>query len=213
MDTDDGEIFASQVTPVTAGDWVRDVITLLDAAARQLHGQEQLVRGAIQRAASLLRRQIGSSAPDDSKEEGARLLAWQARKVLQYMDRHIAGPVLVADLSALVHRSEAHFSRCFRYTFGESPHAFLVRRRLELASHFMLETDTSLGDIALRCGFTDQAHLNKRFREATGQTPAAWRRSRQALSDACGMKMQHQRMPSVRARATAAERFLTSSLL
>jgi AraC family transcriptional regulator len=198
MDTDDGEKFASQESPAVPGEWVRQVISLLDAAARQPQGQEQLVRSAIVRAASLLRKQVGSKPAADPTDDGGRLLAWQARKVLEYIDRHIAGPLLVADLSALVHRSEAHFSRCFRYTFGESPHAFLVRRRLELASHYMLETDTTLGEIALRFGFTDQAHLNKRFREATGQTPAAWRR---------------QRMPSVRARATAAERFLTSSLL
>jgi AraC-like DNA-binding protein len=42
----------------------------------------------------------------------------------------------------------------------------------------MLQTDASLSDIALRCGFTDQAHLCKHFRQSTGQTPAAWRRAR-----------------------------------
>jgi AraC family transcriptional regulator len=101
-------------------------------------------------------------------------------QVRDYIDRHIAGPVLVADLSALIRRSEAHFSRCFRQTFGEAPHAFVVRRRLELATQCMLETRMTLSEIASRCGFADQAHLSKRFREATGQTPAAWRRVRQA---------------------------------
>ena len=105
------------------------------------------------------------------------MLAWQARKVREYIDSHISGPVLVADLCALVQRSEAHFSRAFKRTFGESPHAFLVRRRVELAAQYMLTTDTSLSDIALRCGFTDQAHLCKHFRQAAGQTPAAWRRA------------------------------------
>ena len=94
-----------------------------------------------------------------------------------YIDSHITGPVLVADLCALLQRSEAHFSRSFKRTFGESPHAFLVRRRVEFAAQYMLTTDATLSDIALRCGFTDQAHLCKHFRQAVGQTPAAWRRA------------------------------------
>jgi AraC family transcriptional regulator len=175
MDTDDGKGFASP-------EWLHNVITLLDTAARQLQGQEQLARGVIVRATSLLRRQIGSDTTEDPADQRAQLLAWQARKIRDYVDHHLADPVKVADLSALIQRSEAHFSRCFRQTFGEAPHAFVVRRRLERATQYMLETDTTLGEIALRCGFADQAHLNKRFRQATGQTPAAWRRARQMLS-------------------------------
>jgi len=108
------------------------------------------------------------------------LLAWQARKVLDYIDRHITSRVPVADLSALVWRSEAHFSRSFRGTFGYSPHAFVVRRRVELAAKYMLRADMSLSDIALGCGFVDQAHLCKHFRVVTGETPAAWRRAQWA---------------------------------
>jgi AraC family transcriptional regulator len=183
MDTDNGERFTSQGSADVAREWVHNVITLLDAAARDLPGHEQLARGAIVRATSLLRKQIGSDTAEDAADEGGRLLAWQARKVREYIDRHIAGPVMVADLSALVQRSEAHFSRCFKHTFGEAPHAFVVRRRLELAKQYMLETNTTLSEIALRCGFADQAHLSKRFREVTGQPPAAWRRARQTLSE------------------------------
>jgi AraC-like DNA-binding protein len=132
-------------------EWVRRVITLLDEAVRQLHPSEEVAQGTVLEAASLLRKQI----------EPAQEL-----------------PVLVADLCALIDRSEAHFSRSFKRTFGESPHAFVIRRRLELAARYMLQTDASLSDIALRCGFTDQAHLCKHFRQSTGQTPAAWRRAR-----------------------------------
>ena len=108
------------------------------------------------------------------------MLAWQARKVREYVDGHIAGPLRVADLCALIQRSEAHFSRAFKHTFGASPHAFVIRRRVTFAAQYMLETDTCLSDIALQCGFTDQAHLCKHFRQATGETPAAWRRARSA---------------------------------
>jgi AraC-like DNA-binding protein len=84
-------------------------------------------------------------------------------------------------MSGIVQRSEAHFARAFKKTFGLSPHAYVLQRRLEQASHLMLVSDNSLCDIALACGMTDQAHLCKIFRQMTGQTPAAWRRERRAL--------------------------------
>jgi AraC family transcriptional regulator len=156
------------------------VIALLDAAIGHLHREEAAHR-AILEATSLLRRQVDPQPIEEPAEEGKeRLLAWQARKVLNYIDRHITSRVLVADLCALVWRSEAHFSRSFRGTFGHSPHAFVVRRRVELAVKHMLQSDTSLSDIALACGFADQAHLCKHFRALTGETPAAWRRAKRA---------------------------------
>jgi AraC family transcriptional regulator len=162
------------------GDWMLEVLALLNAAIGHLQ-PEQAARGAILEATSLLRRRVDprpvQGAAYDGKE---RLLAWQAQKVLDYIDKHITSRVLVADLCALIWRSEAHFSRSFKGTFGCSPHAFVVRRRVELAAKYMLGTDMSLSDIAFGCGFVDQAHLCKHFRVATGQTPAAWRRAKRA---------------------------------
>jgi AraC family transcriptional regulator len=158
-------------------EWMYRVITLLEAAVGQLHDREHPAQGTLLEAASLLRQQAHPPAAGEVADEKGRLLAWQARKVRDYIDSHITGPLLVADLCALVQRSEAHFSRYFKRTFGESPHSFVVRRRVELAAQYMLTTDAPLSDIALRCGFTDQAHLCKHFRQAMGQTPAAWRRA------------------------------------
>jgi AraC family transcriptional regulator len=90
---------------------------------------------------------------------------------------HISGHVLVADLCALVRLSEAHFSRAFRRTIGMPPHAFVIMRRVELAAQYMLQTEAPLSEIALQCGYIDQPHLCKHFRQITGHTPAAWRRS------------------------------------
>jgi len=103
---------------------------------------------------------------------------WWARKVRDYIDSHITNRLLAADLGALVGLSEAHFIRCFKRAFGVPPHAFVLRRRLQLAARYMLETEAPLSDIAVQCGFADQAHMGNRFREATGLSPAAWRRLR-----------------------------------
>jgi len=167
-------------------EWMHRVISLLEAAVGQLHGQEHPAQGTLLEAASLLRRQVHPPAAGEVPDGRERLLAWQARKVRDYIDRHITGTILVADLCALVRRSEAHFSRSFKRTFGESPHSFVVRRRVDLAAQYMLTTDAFLSDIALRCGFTDQAHLCKRFRQAAGQTPAAWRRAHRSHHDEHG---------------------------
>jgi AraC-like DNA-binding protein len=173
----------STITPGRSQDWVHQVISLLDAAMHQLYPEENTAHGTILKAASLLRQQIDPPAAREVPDGPGRLLAWQVRKVRDHINSHIAGPVLVTDLCALIQRSEAHFSRSFKRTFGESPHAFLVRRRVELAAQYMLTTDASLSDIALRCGFSDQAHLCKHFRQAAGQTPAVWRRAHRLPHD------------------------------
>jgi AraC-like DNA-binding protein len=160
-----------------AREWVQPVIALLDAAIGELN-RDHSATGTILQAASLLREQIDPQGSSGAADEHGRLLAWQERKVREYVDTHIAGPIRVADLCALIQRSEAHFSRAFKRTFGASPHAFVIQRRLELAGQHMLQTEAPLSDIALRCGFSDQAHLCKHFRQATGETPAAWRRAR-----------------------------------
>jgi AraC family transcriptional regulator len=181
MDMNAGEApTGPQFGAAQSHDWVRHIIALLDTAVSQLdHSQE--VHGTIVHAASLLRKQISSRVAEGNSYERGRLLAWQARKVRDYIDRHITDPILVSDLSALVRLSPAHFSRSFRRAFGESPHAFVLRRRLEFAAQYMLQTNLSLCEIALRCGFADQAHFSRQFRRANGLTPSAWRRTARTI--------------------------------
>jgi AraC family transcriptional regulator len=108
---------------------------------------------------------------------GGQLPSWQATKIRRYIDANLSGRVTVEDMALWVNLSKSHFSRAFRRTFGETPHAYVLRRRLSLASAYMMRTDFMLTDIALRCGFCDQAHLCRRFRRETGHSPAAWRRA------------------------------------
>jgi AraC family transcriptional regulator len=173
----------SKIGSTLPREWTHRLMGLLEAAVVQLHDLEHPAQGTLREAASLLQLQIRPPQVGDVSNGSGRLLAWQARKVRDYIDGHISGPVLVADLCALVQRSEAHFSRSFKRTFGESPHSFIMRRRVELAARYMLTTDAPLSDIALRCGFADQAHLCHNYRQAVGQTPAAWRRAHRVQCD------------------------------
>jgi AraC family transcriptional regulator len=178
VDLQAGEIFAVATNPADhGGSWIQGVIGLLDVATQQLESSKEAAQSAIEQATSLLQEQMRPRSREGSRASGG-LLAWQVRKVREYVDAHIAGRILVLDLSAVVKLSEAHFSRMFTRTFGLTPHAFVLRRRLELAARLMLESTESLADIALCCGFTDQAHLCNYFRRSMGVTPAAWRRAR-----------------------------------
>jgi AraC family transcriptional regulator len=162
--------------------WLRRILTLLERVLGELHREPGAV-SALAEAASLLREQLDEEPEAAAAAGGGRLLAWQARKVQDYIDAHLAEALRVADLCSLLQLSEAHFSRSFRRTFGESPHAFLVRQRLQRAERYMLETGATLSEIALQCGFTDQAHLSKHFRQQTGRTPGSWRRARRMSID------------------------------
>ena len=159
--------------------WLHHVIALLDSAVRQIDHRAESARTAVISANSLLRQQVDPGPPKRASDQGERLLLWQARKVRRYVDEHISDRLAVADLAALIELSESHFSRSFKRAFGVTPYTFVIRRRLECAINYMLETNLPLSDIALRCGFVDQPHLCRHFREAMGHTPAAWRRERQ----------------------------------
>jgi len=154
------------------------VVTLLETADRELGQTQEVAKTAITRAASILMAEIGHPTRRRPRAGGAPpLLRWQASRVQEYIETNIAQPIRVSDLSALVSRTAAHFSRAFKRSYGLSPHAYVLRRRIELASQLMIQSSTPLSQIALKCGFNDQPHLCKQFRKHTGATPAAWRRA------------------------------------
>jgi|HubBroStandDraft_1064217.scaffolds.fasta_scaffold41558_3 AraC family transcriptional regulator len=103
------------------------------------------------------------------------LAPWQKRAVRKHIDDRLPGPVRVGDLAKLISLSPSYFSRAFRASFGERPHDYIMRTRIERARTLMLTTPLSLSQIALACGLVDQAHLCRCFRQATGTTPGAWR--------------------------------------
>jgi AraC family transcriptional regulator len=161
---------------------VCSVVDLLNTAKWQLDINREAARVSISRASSLLwmeaNKDVGRSRPGHGH---CALLGWQIRRLSDHIDTHLGGRILVSDLSSIARRSQAHFSRAFKSTFGVSPHLYILRRRIEKASHLMLVSDDSLSDIALACGMADQSHLCSIFRRMTGHTPAAWRRERRAI--------------------------------
>jgi AraC-like DNA-binding protein len=91
------------------------------------------------------------------------------------MDRSYAEPLDVRTVAAVAHVSEAHFIRTFRAVFGETPHRYLQRRRVERSMFLLRETDRSVTDICLDVGFTSLGTFSRMFREIVGETPSGYR--------------------------------------
>src|SRR5712692_3676434 len=97
------------------------------------------------------------------------------------MDRTYAQPLDVPALARIAHVSEAPFSRSFRATFGETPHRYLQRRRVERAMFLLRETDRSVTEICLDVGFISLGTFSRTFRELVGVSPTAYRDRTEAL--------------------------------
>ena len=91
------------------------------------------------------------------------------------MDRAYAEPLDVRAVAAVAFISEAHFIRTFRAVFGETPHRYLQRRRVERSMFLLRETDRSITDICLDVGFTSLGTFSRMFREVVGETPSQYR--------------------------------------
>jgi AraC-like DNA-binding protein len=91
------------------------------------------------------------------------------------MDRSYADALDVEALASSVHLSRAHFIRSFRAAFGEPPHRYLQRRRLERAMALLRETDRPVTEICLDVGFASLGSFSRTFTRVVGMTPTAYR--------------------------------------
>ena len=98
------------------------------------------------------------------------------------MDRSYAQPLDVAALARIAHVSPAHFTRTFRATFGETPHRYLQRRRIERAMFLLRETDRSVTDICFQVGFGSPGTFSRTFHEIVGRSPRTYRRQAATLA-------------------------------
>ncbi|MEV5506423.1 helix-turn-helix domain-containing protein [Streptomyces orinoci] len=97
------------------------------------------------------------------------------------MDRAYAQPLDIPALARIAHVSEAHFTRTFRATFGETPHRYLQRRRVERAMFLLRETDHSITDICFEVGFGSPGTFSRTFSAITGRSPRAYRKETAGL--------------------------------
>jgi AraC-like DNA-binding protein len=99
------------------------------------------------------------------------------RRVLDYVEEHLADDIAVADLANIACLSIFHFTRAFSAATGMPPHHYVSRRRLERAKAMIATESTSIAETAFMCRFSSQASFTRAFRRATGMTPAVYRRA------------------------------------
>ena len=97
------------------------------------------------------------------------------------MDRAYAEPLNVRAVATVAHVSPAHFIRSFRAVFGETPHRYLQRRRVERSMFLLRETDRSITDICFDVGFTSLGTFSRTFRAILGETPSAYRKGHEPM--------------------------------
>jgi AraC family transcriptional regulator len=104
------------------------------------------------------------------------IAARDMRRLIEYVDVHLHEEIGLNDLAATGGWSVRHFTRVFRQSTSETPHRWLMARRVERAKHLLGSRNLSLAEIALTCGFADQSHFTTCFRQVTGATPMKWRK-------------------------------------
>lgn len=92
------------------------------------------------------------------------------------MDRDFARPLDVSRLAGIAHVSDAHFIRSFKATFGETPHRYLQRRRVERAMYLLRTTDRPVTDVCMEVGFSSLGTFSRTFTDVVGESPSRFRR-------------------------------------
>lgn len=152
---------------------------MLETARDNADTHYEVTKRIVAEASLLLESHLGRGARVSQHQNGM-LARWQINRVRTFIDQHLTECIRVSDLSALARSSPSYFSAAFKRTFGASPHAYLMKRRITMAVEQMLGSDAPLSEIAMNCGFADQAHFSRQFRRMMGSTPSSWRRGQAA---------------------------------
>ncbi len=106
---------------------------------------------------------------------GRALDAVKLKQIQDYIEEHLAEDIAIEAMAALVPMSQFHFARAFKAATGETPHKYLIQRRMERAKVLLTVTQLAIAEVAYRVGFSNQSHFTTHFRKATGVTPKDYR--------------------------------------
>ena len=122
------------------------------------------------------------------------------------MDRTYDQPLDIPALARIALVSEAHFIRTFKETFGETPHRYLQRRRVERSLFLLRETEQSVTDVCLDVGFNSLGTFSRTFREIMGQSPSEYRQQAKSVAIAPNCFVSRWMRPSSFGEARASAR-------
>lgn len=129
----------------------------------------QLIGVHLARAHSSRSRPKPAAAPDG-------LSRVRIRRLLEYIEQHLNDDLSLQTMAGEINLSPLYLSHAFRSMMGQSPHQYVVERRVERAKQLLADTATPIAEIALAAGFSSQSHLSNWFRRIVGVSPAVYRR-------------------------------------
>ena len=104
------------------------------------------------------------------------LSGWKMRRVIEYIEDNLEGDLSLQAMAAEVDISPLYLARAFKSAVGQSPHQYVLARRIERAKELLRNTDLTVVDVALSSGFSSQSHLSHWFIRQVGVSPAVYRR-------------------------------------
>ncbi|MGF6488938.1 helix-turn-helix domain-containing protein [Pseudomonas frederiksbergensis] len=118
---------------------------------------------------------VSASATQTRKKTTGGLSPWRETLAKQLILDHLGETLEVTELARACALSRSHFSRAFKCSTGLSPQDWIRRQRIARAKQLIQNTDLTLTQISLECGFCDQAHFSHIFTRSEGVSPFAWR--------------------------------------
>lgn len=159
-------------------DVIRGLIGTVRAAIKAPEETNRLFLDHLMMAAAVhLAQTYGGLKPRSLQHRGG-LAPWQARLAIELLEGDLTGQLPLKDVAAACKLSVSYFSKAFCKTTGLAPHQWLLYRRVERAKSAMINEKTTLAEVALSCGFSDQSHFTRVFVRLVGTSPATWRRAR-----------------------------------
>lgn len=105
------------------------------------------------------------------------LAPWQERRAKEKIDANLGNQISLKSLAEECRLSVSHFAKAFRESVGETPHQWLMQRRIDKSKSLLNDGRLALAEIAALCGFSDQSHFTRAFAQRVGVAPGAWRRA------------------------------------
>ncbi|MBB4349352.1 helix-turn-helix domain-containing protein [Aliirhizobium cellulosilyticum] len=103
----------------------------------------------------------------------------QLSQATELINANLRGTLSLAEIAQTCGLSSTYFARAFKVSTGLTPHRWLANRRIDMAVDLMKSSTIPLSEVAIKCGYADQAHFTRSFSESKGMPPSAWRRERQ----------------------------------
>jgi len=107
--------------------------------------------------------------------KGGALSPHALKQALDFIGDNLVSDLSLTEIAAAANLSPHHFSRLFKLSTGLSPHQYVIRQRVEKAKALLLGTELSVGEVAMACGFSHQAHLTRHFGRRVGISPNKFR--------------------------------------